>query len=71
MTTLLKILLLNALVGASVLAATSAASAAPPTVQYSPGYDARLAEQRKARLGLQQLAPIPQPGPHIRKKRHR
>ena len=30
------------------LTATRAARAAPPTAQVSPGYDARLAEQRKA-----------------------
>jgi len=32
----------------SGLTATTAAHAAPPTAQVSPGYDARLAEQRKA-----------------------
>ena len=32
----------------SGLTATTAAHAAPPTAQVSPGYEARLAEQRKA-----------------------
>ncbi len=32
----------------SNLTAMTAARAAPPTAQVSPGYDARLAEQRKA-----------------------
>jgi hypothetical protein len=71
MTISLRVLLIHVLMGLGVLATTLAASAAPPTVQYSPGYDARLAEQRKALAASHQLAPIALPRPHVRKKRHR
>jgi hypothetical protein len=37
------------------------ASAAPPTVTPSPGYDARLQEQRAASSSYQPAAPAPRP----------
>ena len=37
------------------------ASAAPPTVTPSPGYDARLQEQRNARAFHQPVAPVARP----------
>ena len=42
-------------------AACTAALARPPTVTNSPGYEARLAESRKARLAPQ---PVVQPRKH-------
>jgi hypothetical protein len=65
MTTLPNVLLLIALTVASMAVA---ASAAPPTVQYSPGYDARLAEQRKAIAASRQLAPATRPTSRIKRK---
>lgn len=48
-----------AMVSGSV-AAITAADAAPPTAQYSPGYEARLAEARKAaQLAAQQRQIVP------------
>jgi hypothetical protein len=43
------------------LALTAPASAAPPTVTPSPGYDARLQEQRSAPVIYQPVAPAPVP----------
>jgi len=43
------------------------ASAAPPTVVPSPGYDARLEEQRKANAGTSVVAPVA-PSPHLPRK---
>jgi hypothetical protein len=37
------------------------ASAAPPTVTPSPGYDARLQEQRAARVIYQPVVPVARP----------
>jgi hypothetical protein len=45
------------------------ASAAPPTVTPSPGYDARLQEQRAAALKVQPAAPAPKPVTKRRVKR--
>jgi hypothetical protein len=57
----------------SMLAAP--ASAAPPTVTPSPGYDARLQEQRAARTYdpppvYQPIAPTPRPPRHHAKRVH-
>jgi len=48
-------------VGLGSFAAADRAAAAPPTVQYSPGYDMRLAEARRAaQLASQrQLVAVP------------
>jgi hypothetical protein len=43
------------------------ASAAPPTVTPSPGYDARLEEQRKANSTARVVAPVA-PSPHSPRK---
>ena len=45
------------------------ASAAPPTVTPSPGYDARLQESRTAPTVYAPVAPDPKPVPHRRTKR--
>jgi hypothetical protein len=57
-------------------ALTVPASAAPPTVTPSPGYDARLQEQRAARIYdappvYQPIAPDPKPLPRYHAKRIR
>jgi hypothetical protein len=60
--------LLAASAGALVMSLTglgSTARAFPPTVTVSPGYDARLAESRKAREA--KPAPVPRPTP---KRKH-
>ena len=45
--------------------ATTAALARPPTAQVSPGYEARLAEARKAaQLAAQQRMIVPRPKRH-------
>jgi hypothetical protein len=44
-------------------------SAAPPTVTPSPGYDARLQEQRKANAATSAVAPVA-PSAHSQRKRH-
>lgn len=47
------------------------ALAAPPTVTPSPGYDARLQEQRSATSTVQQpVAPVVTPPRHSKKKPH-
>ena len=47
------------------------AHAAPPTVTPSPGYDARLQEQRSARIAHEPLDRTPQPAaPRHRKRYH-
>jgi hypothetical protein len=52
---------------------TTVAHAAPPTVVPSPGYDARLQEQRAAMSGRsgEQIAPAPRPLKHHHRKRGR
>jgi hypothetical protein len=45
------------------------ANAAPPTVTPSPGYDARLQEQRAAQAVHQPAAPVVKPVPRRRVKR--
>jgi len=50
----------------SLMAATTAAHAAPPTAQVSPGYEARIAEGRKAaQLATRRPWIVP-----IRRRRH-
>ncbi len=49
-------------------AATAPASAAPPTVTPSPGYDARLQEQRAAQS---YYAPVYEPAVRIHRPAHR
>lgn len=46
--------------------------AAPPTVTPSPGYDARLQEQRKAAASAEpvELAPVPVVRRHSKRTRH-
>jgi len=53
-------------------AATMAASAAPPTVTPSPGYDARLQEQRAAAAINEPavLGPAPLIRRHVRRRHH-
>jgi hypothetical protein len=57
--------------GLAALLAMRPADAAPPTVVPSPGYDARLREERSARVapppGIVLPTPLPRPRPH----RHR
>jgi hypothetical protein len=55
--------------GTGVLVAP--ASAAPPTVTPSPGYDARLQEQRAAQPTYQPVAPAPKPAVRRHRKRTR
>ena len=43
-----QVLLAMTIASVATVAAAMAADAAPPTAQYSPGYEARLAEARKA-----------------------
>jgi uncharacterized protein involved in exopolysaccharide biosynthesis len=50
-------------------AAMAPASAAPPTVTPSPGYDARLQEQRAAPVIVEPAAPVS--GPAIRRHARR
>jgi len=51
-------------------ASLTSAQAAPPTATPSPGYDARLQEQRAAaRAGAQPLAPVIKRAPPRRAKR--
>ena len=53
-------------IGSSLLAAMTVAHAAPPTAQVSPGYEARLAEARKAaQLAARRPWIVP-----IRRRRH-
>jgi len=51
-----------------VVGGTSQASAAPPTVTPSPGYDARLQEQRKAATATPAPAEPVAPSPQVRKR---
>jgi hypothetical protein len=53
----------------AVLGVPLKASAAPPTVVPSPGYDARLEEQRKANAGTSVVAPVA-PSAHSPRKPH-
>ena len=53
----------------SLAGPTATAIALPPTVTNSPGYEARLAESRKARAA--QAATAAQPQPQHRKKRRK
>jgi len=51
-------------------AAADLAAAAPPTVQYSPGYDMRLAEARRAaQLASQQRLVVV--APYLKRRHHR
>ncbi|VIO66605.1 hypothetical protein CI1B_17280 [Bradyrhizobium ivorense] len=52
---------------------STVAHAAPPTVVPSPGYDARLQEQRAARSARsgEQITPLARPMKHHHKKRAR
>ena len=57
------------------LALTAPVNAAPPTVTPSPGYDARLQEQRAARSYdappvYQPIAPVPRPPRHHARRVH-
>jgi hypothetical protein len=52
-----------------VMAMSERVSAAPPTVTPSPGYDARLQEQRKANAATSAVAPVAPPA-HSQRKRH-
>lgn len=54
----------------AVLAAVGPAHAAPPTVVPSPGYDARLQEQRARMAPPAIVAPVPLHGPRKRAHRH-
>jgi hypothetical protein len=63
--------------GAVVLAAALSSSvligpatAAPPTVVPSPGYDARLQEQRAASQAVESPKPAPDPAPRRKPKPH-
>ena len=59
-TSLRQVVLAVTIASATTVAATTAAGAAPPTAQYSPGYEARLAEARKAaQLATQQRMVVP------------
>jgi hypothetical protein len=64
----------RALVLAGLLLAMRSADAAPPTAVPSPGYDARLREERSARIaplpGMALPTPLPRPRPQHR-HRHR
>jgi hypothetical protein len=51
-------------------AASGPAAAAPPTVQPSPGYDARLQEQRAARQAATTPRPYVAHTPRYRARRH-
>ena len=51
-----------------VVGGTSNASAAPPTVTPSPGYDARLQEQHKAATATPTPADPVVPSPQVRKR---
>jgi hypothetical protein len=54
---------------AATVAAITVAAAAPPTAQYSPGYEARIAEARKAaQLAARQRMMVP---PVNKRHRHR
>jgi hypothetical protein len=50
-------------------ASMAPATAAPPTVTPSPGYDARLQEQRSAPVIYQPETPVAKPVPRRRLKR--
>ncbi len=67
MTSHLKRAMVIVVIASIATAATiAAADAAPPTAQYSPGYEARLAEARKAaQLRAQHAVALP-----IRKRHH-
>jgi hypothetical protein len=50
-------------------ASMAPAHAVPPTVTPSPGYDARLQEQRAAQSHYESAAPGPRPRPALRRHR--
>jgi hypothetical protein len=53
---------------AAMAGAITATAAAPPTAQYSPGYEARIAEARKAaHLAAQQRMMVPP----LKRRHHR
>lgn len=61
---------LTLLAGAALAVSIASAHAAPPTVTPSPGYDARLQEQRSAPPVVQQpVAPVVTPAPPHRSKK--
>ena len=68
-----SVIVAAAVVGGWIL--TAPASAAPPTVTPSPGYDARLQEQRAARIYdappvYEPVVPTPRPPQHHAKRVH-
>jgi hypothetical protein len=68
-----SVIVAAAVVGGWIL--TAPASAAPPTVTPSPGYDARLQEQRAARIYdappvYEPVVPTPRPPRHHAKRVH-
>ena len=65
-TSLRQVVLAVMIASVATVAAATATNAAPPTAQYSPGYEARLAEARKAaQLAAQPRMIVPPPN-----KRH-
>jgi hypothetical protein len=62
-------LAIAAVVGFGGWGSVAAANAAPPTVTPSPGYDARLQEQRAARAVYAPAVPAPKPLVRLRAKR--
>jgi hypothetical protein len=61
-----QVMLAVTIASAATFAAITVTAAAPPTAQYSPGYEARIAEARKAaQLAAQQRMIVPPT-----KKRH-
>jgi hypothetical protein len=72
---MLRFCAIAAAAAAVTIGALSPAQAVPPTVTPSPGYDARLQEQRKAAAGssstvVQPVAPIATPPRHHGKRKH-
>jgi hypothetical protein len=72
---MLRFYVIAALAALVTVGSLSPAQAVPPTVTPSPGYDARLQEQRKAAAGssstvVQPAAPFTTPSRHHRKHKH-
>jgi hypothetical protein len=59
----MRVLMSGAIAAALLSGVIAPAAAIPPTVTPSPGYDARLAEQRRAAREQPKLL-VPAPGPH-------
>jgi len=66
-TSLSQIVLAMTIASVATVAAATTADAAPPIAQYSPGYEARLAEARKAAQVAPQQRMIVPP---IKKRHH-